>query len=312
MPVTRRLAVALVAIALVSGCSTVVIGDAQRLAQTGSKAASSMEAAVTVPRDQLDRYVRSEYLRSGLQPGISPPSPQTLASIASIKSSLAARASALDSLGTLYGAFGDLAAYDAGGEFAKATSGAVGAVNGYARTVGADALVTAQPAAALSSGAGLIGEEVQKRKLREASAIVRGVVEQLAAVLTAERDAVTALLELSAQETQLVLIQLWEARMLDARPLLEEFATAPGLAFRAGPLTAESERLRPAVTSLLRYDIDEQQRRATASYDASLRGLTQLAAEHRKFEAGAPLTLELVEQQLARLKAIFETVKSAR
>jgi hypothetical protein len=66
------------------------------------------------------------------------------------------------------------------------------------------------------------------------------------------------------------------------------------------------------VTSLLRYDIDEQQRRATASYDASLRGLTQLAAEHRKFEAGAPLTLELVEQQLARLKAIFETVKSAR
>ena len=127
-PTLRCLVLALCASSL--ACASVPRGDAARLASAGARTALASRAFVLETQVGIERTVEASYLIAPLT-GREPPGDAMLSSVARIESAVRARAEVLRSLGELYAAFGELAAFDAEAEVATALSNLSGAAGAY-------------------------------------------------------------------------------------------------------------------------------------------------------------------------------------
>jgi hypothetical protein len=101
------------ALLAVAGCASVDVDDARGLAKSGQDAAQAASQSVLPVGGRIDRYV-DELVFVGAIRGLPRLDPDAGNSLDVIRKGIEARRRVFARLATSYGAFGDLAPYDAG------------------------------------------------------------------------------------------------------------------------------------------------------------------------------------------------------
>lgn len=309
--IRRSAAVALVLFCL-SGCRSLSLGEAGTLAKAGQQSSAEISQFYSATREQLPLVLEIEVLRSALEPGVSAPSPQMTASIERIKKSLSLRGKLADDLGGLYGSMYELAATDYAGGFQASSNKLLGTVNALATAVGAANPLSDAQATFINQHLGRLVTAKQKQKVRLANAIVLQQLLAVQTVLADERRITSSLRKATTRQLQQGGISLWRAGTLSAKPLLSRYANVTGLELvgKDEDFTSKNPRLKDAVPALIRYRFEQLDAAEEKRYDAMEETVAGLIKRHRELEAGAPIDLEWLLGQVAKLQTLKDEIKA--
>lgn len=302
------------ATATLAACQSIELGDAGALAKAGQQSSQQMSQFYSETRETLPLVLEIEVLRSALQPGVSPPSPQMEASIAKIRQSLKLREKLANDLSGLYSSMYELAATDYAGGFQAASQNLFGTIDGLASAAGVSNPLSA---AQVDFAAGLAGRLItakQKQKVAIANDIVLLQLGAVQSVLADERRVMTSVRAATSRQLEEGGIALWNAGTLSAKPLLSRYANVSGLVLTGSEadFTAKNPQLRGAVPALIRYRFRQINSAEEARYDAMTETVNGLMERHRELKEGAPINLEWLLGQVAKLQALKEDLKALR
>jgi hypothetical protein len=318
-----------------AGCAS-ARGPAAKLSELGTRVSDAGEANFTQARESMDRYAEGLVLLSAVGTPIADPG--TIAKFDTIAYAFALRSAVFGRLSDAYAAFGDLAAYDAAGEFGKSINSLSGAVQAWGVAISAP----------VGAGIQLVGEEVmrgrQNQKLRNGSRLLRTQLETISTLLKAEQTISENNRMNVVQGNALTAVTLWEMGLGRADGIFRPHASTLGLTFdslqyqhwaaawqegrRAGELgtstaangsstaplrtvTAADSALNHAVRSIVARRAMRQGELEAENYAQMISAVDRLIAAHRRFEAGQSFTLSDLSGSIARLQALLDQYKKA-
>jgi hypothetical protein len=305
-----RIAVSAAPLAFLVACASVDIPAANQLATSGVAASAAAQETTETTRADLIQVLRIETLRSALQPGISPPSQKMTDDIEEIRRKLAARSGMFGDLKDLYRSFLALASYDAAGEFTSAATETRTSINAFA-----NALQKASPfgdvaGPAIDTGAGIIGEEIQKRKIRSASQTVRQALEQVVALLDSpeEAETMTAIRQAITQQYALGTMALWDAGVLNAKDRIAGLVRVEGFAV-VPSVTSSDPKIRDAIDKDIEFALEQRMELQEMAHQQTVGTMKALIDRHHELEEEKPLSLEQLLDELNRLVELAQTIK---
>jgi hypothetical protein len=241
--------------------------------------------------------------------GLTAPDAELKTSAASYFVELAHVKAFFTQLSKTYEGFGALAGYGASAQVNQGLAGLTSATNDYLKATGANPLPANVTNVAAVVG-GILVQEEQKRRVKEASASIRDVVEKFNAALKAHKAAFTQPRVIEIRDGYKVVTALWCIGLLDARAIIENLSSGYGLAVAAAPDTPVDAKDMPLLKTAIEGVIQSQSVRAQAAsdsaYDGITDGLDNLVNEHNKLERGQPVDIGTLQTKLAQLRQIIE------
>jgi hypothetical protein len=291
-------------------CASVDIPAANQLATSGAAASAAAQEATETTRTDLIQVLRIETLRSALQPGISPPNKSMTDSIGEIRQQLAARSAMFGDLKDLYSSFLALSSYDASAAFTSAATETRTSINAFADALGKASPFGNVSGPAIDTVAGIIGEEIQKRKIRSASKTVRRAVEQVVALMESpEEDGAMRRIR-QAIEVQYAqgAKALWEAGVLNAKDRIAGLVRVDGFAV-IPTVTSSDPKMRAAIDGDIEFALTQRMELQKMAHRQTIDTMKALIDRHRELEEEKPLSLEQLLGEVNRLVELAKTIK---
>lgn len=301
-----------------AGCSNVSLEAGSNLATSGAANSKTVYDEAAATEKAFKKTPELMVLRLGIIQQTDKPDLPSFDHAYEVGEALQARTRAMGALVPVYKSFGALVQYDAAGETEKAIGDLVEEVNKAAALASAltgtpIAPITATIGEILKITGGLIAEEVQKRKAKAMSEIIRQALERLTAIIRAEKQ-----YAVSVRDNNL--LEVGKARrLLLARGLASYEETVKALLDELGlkavkdvdAAMRQNPGLKDGIAALLQYREQAARESIKDGYDALIALLAKTAAEHRKFEDGKPLDLATLQVLVSRLQGYYERVKNA-
>jgi len=294
------------------GCSSLDIEAARRLADNGTKAATTVHDDSLQAQQHTAQAVDSIALSKFLA---NPKGSHTAVideldkEYATLQQLLALRTTMYGELESVYVSFGDLVRFDVAAEMKNAADNFIGSANNFIKVI--DTVSGATPIGAISAGAEkitqtgftILGEEAQKRRVANASEVIRGAVERVAAAMAAEKVYAVSVRKGLALQRQTLLTELERHDLVSIEPLVAQAATQVGTepAKDVGKRLSSDPALRNAFIAWQRRLFDRKVAAVEQNYEAQIGLLTALVAEHKKLEEGQPIDLAMIEAWIGRL-----------
>lgn len=304
------------------GCASQARGRAVALADGGSAVAKATADSLVETEAAVAAYVEGQYLLGPLT-GRPEPGAETLDSLRRLREALAARAAVTRSLEASYAALRALAAFDASGHVERGVAALTASVDEYGRALGRPPV---DPAGAWSLGkaGGALAGADHARRLKAASAAVRGSLERYVALLGKESEVHASLRRALVEARGAAARQLWQLGLGRAGGLLQPHVAGFGLAWddkqldpvltllrkepsiTALPGRSREDDLRDAVEKVLGYRVERQAALEAEVLEATLAGLEALALAHAAFEARQDPDAARVAERAAALRSLVE------
>jgi hypothetical protein len=302
-----RMPAILVLVALLaSACSNINIEAAKALSSTGRDTASRIQQNVLASEKEYLRGRDCIALCNGFDDTTKTKKYQEiLEGYDKNQKEIRSRSVVFERLAELYTAFGELAGLDAGVQTEKALKDLGEAINGYAKATDQSWSVPSDATVVISKIGGLLTEEIQKAKIKEASKQIRDKVEDFIELLKYESTGEHLLAyrkDLFSERKHAFKI-LWSKGVYDPKPIFDDFGEDAGLTAQGEAvkkINPDSE-LGKAIAEVIDKRLELKSNTIQEDYDASLAAIKQLIKEHNKLEKGEPLDLAHLRAITAKL-----------
>lgn len=309
--------------AWLSACSSIDLGAAKELGQTGGKSFTEFGDAYAATGRQMSQYKEATILRGALapvRPGFPAPGLNVDPKDADkVVKEMATRAAAMRAFVRAYKAFEDLAAYDAAGEMDKALSNLGDAVAVFAAAVGSP---LAAPAAKVATGVvaslgGVVAGEVQKARVKSASAGIRANLETFKEIheFAEEQKAIVDTRRRLFNAQADVASGLWMKGVLTANKYAASWAMGSGLDVvdeKANPITSKTfPALATPIDNALRERRRAEREALEQVYTETDEALGDLISAHKKLEAGVPIDVAELRKRIAKLDGLLTRLNTA-
>ncbi|MEM1052187.1 MAG: hypothetical protein AAGI28_08840 [Pseudomonadota bacterium] len=305
--------------AALAGCVSAPRGPAASLAASGAEVSAALGTEFRATAREISNIDRGNTFRATLDRctsfptgcAVVAPSQANEEARQKLVQAIALRASAAAALEGAYLAMGEEAQYDARGDMELAVGEAISAVNAYSD------FVLATPGASLIGGqvgeiakfvSGLLAERQQRKRLLQASALIREANETFRNALLAEAAIHASLRTYIIDSRTDARVALFDAGLVSGEQLVGRLADDLGLALRknADRVLRRSDAARMAARATIAADAREEVRLAQSRYSASVAALGALIRTHQQFEAERSVTLGDVARFLAELDAVTD------
>lgn len=305
----HSLIVLLTALAI-AGCSSVSIDTAKQLAASGVEVSNNSQANIFATEDEFQRAIDAEAFfhgRSGTAD--STLYKEIIKKANKVNTELAARTVVFDNLTTVYTEFANLAGIDASTDIETAINGLGSAINGYAVAVGqTSAPISESATGVIAKIGGIVAEEIQKRKVVEASALIRVRLNEFAGLFENKlvRTQMVSFQETLAQNRTTAIDFLWNSGVYKPDMILNQMGATAGLTVHEDvtKVVSEDPKLRMGLDEVIRQRLNHSKGLIGAGYNASVQAVRALIAEHLKLEKGEDLNLTRLRQIVGELQRI--------
>jgi hypothetical protein len=312
-PRAIRLRLSLVGAFLVvcmAGCSSLSIESARSLGTTGQETSAQNTAAIFASDDGYQRAMDADAFFHGFA-GMSVPQ-QLSTNYESIQAELRARKIVFSKLGDVYEAFSGLAAIDAATGIETAINGLGDAVNGYADALKKSPVISSSAQGVIAGIGGLIAAEIQKKKIKQSSMLIRERLTEFAKLFTDPlvRTQMITFKQNLAQNRSSAIELLWKKGVFDPNPLIDQMGADAGLKASKEAIKIVNDPKETSVRGGLEEVIVARLNRKInlieKGYHASVQAVEELIVKHEKLEEGEELNLTRLRQIIAELQRITE------
>jgi hypothetical protein len=303
-----------------AACSNINLGDASQLGSTGNQAATTYENTIKATSTEIDRYRELQYLTAPLR-NLPAPDSTLLGYLTVTENALSARANLMAQLANVYSSFGALASYDAQGNVTGSINGLAGAGNDFAHAVG----VTGNPipevaGSVIANAGGLIASDIQKHKVKAASAEIRERLTMLVPLLQKEQSTMVDLQRGLGASVGSAAVELWNHGIGSPDPIFADDIGTFGLQYVPGSYKTACKQFPPSqqqvcFTSVQQGVVDVVQLRAQRDVETQIRVLNSniqaiqaLLDAHEKLEAGDPIDLATLSANIADMQSIVNNI----
>jgi hypothetical protein len=301
-----------------TGCSTQTLSSGASLAKVGQTASIQMEQNATISASSILALKKAVAFNDGYNKQVGNADSQAfLANMTAIQGRLSQFGRWLESLSSSYSALGDLASYDAVGNFDSSIEALATNTADFAGAVGKPITIPPDTTATVKVAGGLVLGSIQAHEVKSASRKIEGLLTNVIAALdepSTKKQLVAIQREVAGQIDQAAAV-LFANGISSYAPLLDDLGSPLGLKSIANvdSLVANKTNvlagLRNVAVELANEQVDSQE----ASYDKSLAALKALVPLHQSLEHGAPLNLTAIMNivnQLQQLAAMFPAPKT--
>lgn len=317
-PVRRAPVPVILAVALIlGGCSAATVSGGASLAKAGQTASLQMEQNATISADTMLRLRKAVAFNAGFNNASGDPNVRTfLSNVDAIRVALSSYGRMLESLSASYGALGDLASYDASGNFNSAFASLVKDSNQFLKTAGSSTQIPQAAASAVETGGGIAIGLVQARDVKQASRNIKALLLTVIPVLEDPKTRQNMILvnqQISGQISQAARV-LFATGVYSYSPLLDDLGAPLNLKSipSADTAVAGNARLKAGLLNVVTEEANAQAEQMAASYDKSLAALRALVPLHDSLENGAPLNLDTVIAITSQLQALAASLQAAK
>jgi len=276
-----------------------------------------MEENATLSSDAMLNLRKAVAFNDGFNGQIGNSSSQTfLQNVGEIQDNLSQYAKMLESLSGAYSALGDLAAYDAVGNFNTSFSNLAKDSNQFLQGIHSSVQVGAVTSSAVKAGGGIVIGFVQANEVKDASRHIKVLLQTVIPVfedpgtrtlLILNKEEVTGQIDQAAQT-------LFVSGVYSYGPLLDDLGGP--MNFRSNPksdsVVIKNPKLKQGLGNVAIEAAGEQSSQLAASYDKSVAALKALVPLHESLENGAPLnvgTITVIVNQLQKIATSLQPAK---
>jgi hypothetical protein len=322
--VSRVVRIAFNAVSLVllgagfTGCSTQTLSSGASLAKVGQTAAIQMEQNATISARSILALKKAVAFNDGYNKQVgNADSKAFLANMTAIQGRLSQFGRWLESLSSSYSAMGDLASYDAFGNFDSSIGALATNTANFAGAVGKPITIPPDATATVKVAGGLVIGSIQAHEVKSASRKIEGLLTNVIAVLDepgTKKQLVAIQREVAGQIDQAAAV-LFANGISSYAPLLDDLGSSLGLKSiaNADSLVVNKTNVLAGLRNVAVELSNEQVESQEAAYDKSLAALKALVPLHQSLEHGAPLNLNAIVNtvnQLQQLAAMFPPPKT--
>ena len=313
--VQAALAATIVA-AMLSACGSPVPGDGAGLAKAGQTAATRMQQAATLSAATYAALNRAVVFDAGFGNDMDDPATQEfMKQEAGIQTTLSAYAAMLDALAAAYATLGNLAAFNAEGNFGPAAdslcASAARLVDSMARTP-----TRANPCQRASAGAGMIIGSLQAQHVLDASNRIEIVLRTVIPILAdpARRNLIVMNNGLVQRQIVGVATDLFSAGVYSCAPLLDALGAPLNLksVSAVDALVARNPNLRRGCLNAVSVSARDAVSTAGAAYDKTVDALNALLKQHENLKAGVPLDFAAIGMILSNLQGLASRLQAPK
>lgn len=285
--ILRALVIIPLAASALSGCSSVRIDAAGHLGDTGQETAAALaetlflsDAFVDQAAD-IDTFVFYYEAGGAVPPELEAQRKELLDGYKMIHEEFKHRRQVFAELGIAYQHFADLADKGAELETAAAVDRLGSAVNKYAESRGKAAVFSGSAQKALPQLGWLAAAELKKKRIKQASVLIRERLSAFAALLNdplVKEEILGFQKNLSGLEGDRLQV-LWDAGLFDPSPLLDQVGAGTGLqaAVNVGETLRKDKPLSDSLGKVIESRLRRNAEAIEANYHASLKTLEELA-----------------------------------
>lgn len=301
---------AMASFALMTACSNApILSNAVNLSRVGQAAARQMQQNASVTAAQYELLNDAVAFDAGFSGD--PDNPSTsdfLQQETQIQSKLSVYAGMLGQLAGAYAALGDLAGFDASGNFSSAIGMLCGSGNTLLAALNAMQQIPANACTSLPVGGGLIISAVQAQQVASASDQIEAVLKTLIPVLADPTTRTLIVLNGELVQRQIISTakELYASGVYTCSPLLDELGAPLGLKTTSGvdAVVRNNRNLRNGCLAFVSATARETAGSVGVAYDTSVAGLKSLIPLHDNLRAGAPLDLTAISAIIANLQEL--------
>lgn len=334
-PMCRALMIVLALMA--AGCSSIDLGAAKALGETGVTGSTKLRDDATNLEQLLGRHEehllltkasaislgceqrKLDYAQCAKMIGELKPDANA-EKLEKLRTVVEARAVTFEVLLENYQAFLALAEYNAAEEAEKAAGNLIAQTQSFVDTVNT-LLAPAVPLSAIGRpageiikiGVGLAAEERQKREVKNASVVLREAVAVLKQGVDAEKDAFSSLKTVENAIRNEAIKSLREDGLVNYGDIVSDVAKGLGVKSvdNADEVIAKHPRLRVPLGALIDYRARKEDKLVRSAYTDLISALEKLIQEHHKLEEGKPMDLAELRRLIAKASGYFQRVKQA-
>jgi hypothetical protein len=316
------LIIALAGAALLSNCAAAPRAPAASLAEAGIKATGSFSQEVSGVAAQLGNVEVGEAFTATWEqcsnPKLTCEEIVEPAELSAERRELARvvglRARALEALGKAYAALQTEAAYDQSADLSGAAGDAVKAADSFAaaaaglRKGSTPLTVPAQVASLAEFGFGILGEQLQRKRILAASRDIARATLQVRNGMIDESAAFGRLTDYLVRKRTAVRMTLMSAGLVSRADVMQQVADqlnvklVPGFASAIASSRADQMALQASMRALAQQEVLATKER----YQAGIAALGALLQSHAQLEKGEPFSIASVERFLTQLDATLE------
>jgi hypothetical protein len=300
-----------------TSCSTQTLTGGASLARVGQAAAIQMEQNATLSGNSILALKKAVAFNDGYNKQVgNPDSRAFLANIVSIQSRLAQYGNWLESLASAYSALGDLAAYDAAGNFDSSMDKLATNTANFATSIGKPIGIPSDATATVKVAGGLVLSSIQAREVKNASRRIETLLTVIIAVLddpNTKKQLVCIQREVAGQIEQAATV-LFANGICSYAPLLDDLGSPLGVKSVAGvdEVVAKNDKVLTGLRNVAVELANEQVASQEAAYDKSLAALKALVPLHESLQQGAPLNLNTITSIVNQLQQIAARLQAPK
>lgn len=310
----RHFAIFLIVVFLSTGCSSISIEGARQLGASGKDVVVQHQRNILASDEEYQRAMDAESLFHGISGTMNSPAYKAILELYDkIQLELSSRSVVFSTLAGAYDAFGNLAGLDASTEVETSIGNLGGAVNSYAVAIGQEPVISDATTGVISRIGGLVAAEVQKEKIKEASILIRKRLKTFVELFEDPlvREQILGFKSVLGSNRKAAIEKLWDKGVYSPKPLLDEMGAEAGFVAQTDAITLviADKQLSNGLWEVANRRLSHKIGLIEKGYDASVKALKRLIAEHEKLEKGQELDLSRLRQIAARLQSIASLLK---
>jgi hypothetical protein len=227
-----------------------------------------------------------------------------------IQKELLARKNTFTKLSDVYDSFSQLASINSDTGMESAINDFGAATNSYAAALNKPAAFETNEVGLFAKIGGFTSREIQKRKLKESSALIRLRLHALRGLLSdplVKSEIVDFGKNLTTTHGAAVDF-LWKKDMFDATPLLDQFGSSAELK-AAKDISKiiydpKDSKVKNGLNAVITHRVKRKIDLIESNYDASVQMLGELEIRHQKLEEGEEIDLAKIRQIISELNTI--------
>jgi len=297
-----------------TGCATnTTLAGGANLAKAGQSAATQMQQNVTLSANTILTLRKAVAFNDGYNGAVgNANSQQFLANVSGIQGNLKKYASWLQSLSSSYAALGDLANYDAAGNFNSSIASLAGDTTNLAAALGRPVAVPPDATAGVKVIGDLLIVSRQAHEIKQGSEHIESFLTNVISMLEApatKQQLTTIQKEVSGQIDQAAQV-LFDNGMSTYSTLLDDIGAPLNLktTSNADEVVKANKQILAGLKNVANESFAEQISAQGDAYDQSLSALKALIPLHESLRNGAPLNLSsltTIINQLQTTAAMF-------
>ncbi|WP_417911193.1 hypothetical protein [Candidatus Electronema sp. PJ] len=308
----------LIAAVFLTGCSTLRVDSARNLGDAGQQTADTIAENVFISDATCQQAIDVQTLIFYHDVGEEPPGDlekkfeELNSRYKAIHEELKARRLVFTQLSETYRAFSELTDNESAAETEAAIRKLGEAVNKYAEAAGKEAVLSGSAQRSLGTLGKLAVVELKKKKIKQASALIRERISAFAKLLKdplVKEQLLGFQADLAAIKKDGVLT-LWETGILDPSPMLDQIGADIGL--RAAPDAAlvarQNKNLSYGLTKIIASRFENKMALIKESYETSISAMEELIHEHEALEKDGPLNLTRLINIAARQQHVTKSL----